>query len=94
MTDKSTIKKNLINQGYDIKTASIVASELVLVDDSLQPLVEKWLDGNETDYECHGYSIYGLKMSRGMTYPAALLTIDWLLKEPEKALASLKRGAR
>lgn len=27
-----------------------------------------------------------------MTYPAALLTIDWLIKEPEKAKKSLEKG--
>jgi hypothetical protein len=26
---------------------------------------------------------------RSMTYPAALLTIDWIIKEPDKALKSL-----
>ena len=26
---------------------------------------------------------------RGMAYPAALLTMDWLIKEPKKAIESL-----
>jgi hypothetical protein len=29
-----------------------------------------------------------------MKYPAALLTMDWLLKEPQKAKESLRRGLR
>ena len=29
-----------------------------------------------------------------MTYPAALLTIDWLIKEPENAIRSINRGIK
>jgi len=29
-----------------------------------------------------------------MTYPAALLTMDWLIKEPEQALKSLEKGIK
>jgi len=29
-----------------------------------------------------------------MTYPAALLTIDWLIKEPERAMRSINRGIK
>jgi hypothetical protein len=35
-----------------------------------------------------------LKLQYKLTYPAALLTMDWLIREPEKALASIKRGIR
>ena len=93
--NKDFIKEKLIHEGYNDKMAAAVASELVMVDRNLTPLVEKWLNNGETiDFESHGYSITGLMKSRGMTYPAALLTIDWLIKEPETALRSLKRGIR
>ena len=88
------IAKKLASQGYTSKAASMVAAEIVKVDNGLNPLVEKWLNGEEVDCESHGYSIFGLMKSRGMTYPAALLTIDWLIKEPEKALESLTKGNR
>ena len=35
-----------------------------------------------------------LRNKFGMTYPAALLTMDWLIKEPEKAIESINRGIR
>lgn len=88
------IKNKLIKQGYDSKPASMVAHEIINVDLLLQPVVDSWLSGEETDYSSHGYSIKGLMKSRGMTYPAALLTIDWLIKEPKKAIESLKKGNR
>lgn len=91
---KDSIIQRLINQGYDAKSASLVASELQNVTPSLRPLVEAWLNGEQRDYEAEGYTLQGLMDSRRMTYPAALLTIDWLLKEPAKARASLLRGMK
>ena len=35
-----------------------------------------------------------LQMERQMTYPAALLTMEWLINEPKIALKSLKRKIR
>ncbi len=91
---KDIIETKLKEQGYDSKSASLVAAELLKVDCSLNSLVEDWLNDKQTDFEAQGYTISGLMKSRGMTYPAALLTIDWLIKEPEKAINSLKRGVR
>lgn len=86
--------EKLTEQGYQSKTAEMVARELMNVDNSLSMLVVKWLKDEHTDFESHGYSISGLMKDRNMTYPAALLTIDWLIKEPEKALESLTRRKR
>lgn len=72
----------------------MVANEMINVDRRLLPLVEKWMNGENVDYSCHNYSIFELMKSRGMNYPAALLTIDWLIKEPEKAKKSLMKGIR
>lgn len=88
------IESKLKNEGYDSRNAGIVASELMKVESSLQSLVYKWLSGKEDDFETQGFSIFGLMHSRKMTYPAALLTIDWLLKEPEKAKQSITKGIK
>lgn len=91
---KDYIISKLIKQGYPAEASAIVAKELIHVNEVLQPIVNKWLNGEENDYECHGYSVLDLMKSRGMTYPAALLTIDWLIKEPEKAKKSIERGKK
>lgn len=88
------ITKKLTSQGYNSKAASMVATEIVKVDNQLKPLVERWMNGVEEDYESHGYSILGLMKARSMTYPAALLTIDWLIKDHENAIKSIERGIR
>lgn len=72
----------------------MVATELTKVSPSLQKLVRKWIAGEQLDYSSNGYSVFGLMKSRRMTYPAALLTIDWIIKEPDKAIASLKKGVK
>lgn len=86
--------KKLIEQGYQSKMAEMVAGELKNVDNSLSSYVVSWLKDEFTDFESHGYSISGLMKERNMTYPAALLTIDWLIKEPEAAKKSLNRGIK
>lgn len=91
---KDYIQNKLQKEGYPNKASAMVALELSNVDSRLIPLVEKWLDDNEEDYESQGYSIFGLMKSRRMTYPAALLTIDWLIKEPEAAKKSINKNIK
>lgn len=92
--DKKEIIKKLTDDGYDNRMAYMVASELILVDGALIPFLIKWMNGEEENFEVEGYSIRDLMHSRNMTYPAALLTLDWLVKDPQKAIESLKRGRR
>lgn len=91
---KDYIRNKLKKDGYPDKASAMVALELSNVDSQLIPLVEKWLNDNEENYESQGYNIFDLMKSRRMTYPAALLTIDWLIKEPEKAKKSLENGVK
>lgn len=68
--------------------------ELTKLDSTLLPILDNWiLDENalnDTDY--NGYSVASLCESFGMTFVGAILTIDWIIKEPEKALEALKNG--
>lgn len=86
----------LVDRGYGERDAKLVAHELTLLEAPLRPLIEKWLDNEHQmeDYEVEGLSVKSLMLRRRMNYPAALLTIDWLLKEPEEAKRSLSRGIK
>lgn len=89
--DKDTLVKNLIQKGYDEKSANLVAKDLLELDSPLNGYLRKWIEEEIiTDYTIDNYSIVGLMHERSMTYPAALSTMDWIIKEPEKALKSLK----
>ncbi len=92
---KEEVIKILIERGYPEKQAVPVASNLLNVDNQLQNGLHLWLTiGKETDYQIEGFKLSELKQKFDMTYPAALLTIDWLIKEPEMAIKGISRGIR
>ena len=80
---------------YTEKQAASVASDLLDVDEQLKDGLQHWLATNEEkDYEVADFKLSELKQQFDMTYPAALLTIDWLIKEPDLAMKAIKRGIR
>ena len=90
-----TIQDILIERGYPQKQAISIASDLQAIDPALQNGLQSWLaDQTETDYLIEGFKLSDLKQKFDMTYPAALLTMDWLIKEPELAKKSIQRGIR
>lgn len=89
------IQSTLIKGGYPEKQAQSVAKELIEVSSPLQPLLQSWItEGTENDFTAERFSILELKKRFNMTYPAALLSIDWVLKEPEIAIRAINRGIR
>ena len=85
----------LIKRGYTEKQAKSAASELAQIDPLLKEALGLWLkDETETDFHTEGFSILGLKEKYDMTYPAALLSIDWILKEPQLAISCINKGIR
>ena len=89
------IKEVLLERGYTDKQVNAVIYDLMIIDESLQEGFSLWLESEkETDYTIQGIALSELRNKFGMTYPAALLTMDWLIKEPEKAIESINRGIR
>lgn len=74
--------------------AVILCNELEKIAPILVPLLDRWIEVNDesdaTTY--HGYSINSLRTDYGMNFIAALLTLDWIIKEPATAAAVLKEG--
>ena len=90
-----TIQDILIERGFPEKQAFSVAVDLQAIDLALQNGLQSWLaDQTETDFLIEGFKLSDLKQKFDMTYPAALLTVDWLIKEPELAKKSIQRGIR
>ena len=80
---------------FDEEQAKIAMEKLYKISSSLTQGLNEWANnGNEMDYTIEGIKLSELKLQYKLTYPAALLTMDWLIREPEKALASIKRGIR
>ncbi len=94
--DKLKIQEILMQRGYSQRNAKLVADELQKVASQLTIFRDRWLEDGayNADYVVGGYSISRLCNERRMNYPAALLTLDWLIKEPKAALDSLNRGIK
>lgn len=82
--------------GFDETAAELMEKELSAVCDQLKPLVQKWLEtgaeDDDTMYE--GYSLNSLKQTYDMHFTGAVLTLDWLIREPEKAKAAILYGIK
>jgi hypothetical protein len=89
------IKDMLLQRGYRERNATIASKELVDISDKLTPILNEWLsDENcQKNYSVEGHSIQEF-LEGGMKYPAAILTLDWLIKDPKVALRSLTKGTR
>ena len=80
--------------GCNRAQAAMISEDLGRLDPRLRPLLDAWItDGKEDDdtlYE--GYSVNSLKDGMHMRFTGALLTLDWLLRDPQTARKALARG--
>lgn len=89
------MEETLIKRGYTQKQALLLSKELKDIDERLKPALDNWMkDETETEFMAEGFTILGLKQQYDMTYPAALLSIDWILKDPNNAVKCIKKGLR
>lgn len=89
------IIKILANKGYTERQAQVIGSDLAEISPKLELALQMWISKDiETDYIIDEFSIKGLMQKYNMKYPAALLSINWIIKEPEIAKAAIKRGIR
>lgn len=93
--NKQTIVSILVERGYNRANAAAVCEDLLRLEAPLVKIFRQWLDtGAEQDFLFRDYSIRYFMANWGMKFPAALLTMDWILKEPEKAIEELKNKIR
>ena len=78
----------------DEKTAERLESKLKGISKELKPILDMWLKSGieESDYQINGYSINSLVKNNGVQFTGALLTLDWLIREPKKAAMAIKKG--
>jgi hypothetical protein len=86
------LKKEL---NYSDHVAGITADDLLSISPQLKPALSKWLEKREiTNVEVSGLSIKHLMEQRGYTFPSALISMDWLLTEPDVAKKELSHEVR
>lgn len=89
------IINKLISVGYPEKAAKAISMELSQIDSSLNIALASWVDNEvETDMTIEGFTLSELQAKYKMSYPSALLTMDWLIKEPKLATMALTKGIK
>lgn len=89
------MKNELMNRlQCDEVTAERLEKRLTDISDTLQPYLKEWLETGQVDNDLtiNGYSVDRLMNTMGMKYTGALLTLDWLIREPELASEAIERG--
>ena len=81
---------------YTPVRADRIFNQLERADDDIQAAVSQWLDNavEPAIPSIDGWDVARLKSRLGKNTLAALLTIDWLRKEPQQALSALKEGIK
>ena len=80
----------------DEKQAEKLEKKLSAVDPILKPILNNWLENGieENDQVFNSFSINTLMKEHSLTFTGALLTLDWLLREPELATKAIKEGIK
>lgn len=93
------MKEKVINAlvtrlNYSLQKAGLLWNELAQMDEALFSVLLRWLDSgdgsDQVQYE--GYCVDSLCEDYGMNIISALLTLDWVIKEPEQAVSALREG--
>ncbi len=93
--NKEILIKLLEEENYSAHMVETTIAKL----DKLQPIIadsfESWLnEGKFPNIEVEGYSYRVLVDDYGMKPVGAFLTLDWLCRNPQKALLSLQKGIK
>lgn len=92
---ETQIYQGLLIKGYSEKQSLNLASQLSNLGDGLSQCLSEWLSfGKESDLEANGFSLVKLMANYKLKYPAALLTLDWVIKDPEVAIPTILKGIR
>jgi hypothetical protein len=93
MDEQKLIPRLMSEFDYPYQGAQLVVVKLQNSNQQIQTAFQIWWEGGELpDLTIEEYSVARLMNEHGMNPVAAFLTLDWLMREPEKAKASLRRG--
>ena len=93
--DKTLLVSALVkNGGIEPKNALPLADDLVGLKAPFDGFLERWLKdpSDSEDYELEGIRISELMDKVGLTYPAALSTMNWILDEGAVAVDYIRQS--
>lgn len=93
--ERNNIIMILCSQDYPDYMLEQTADKVENMNKSLMEAFEDWANnGNIPTIEVEGWSYKRLIEKFNMRPVAAFLALDWLIRDPEKASKSLKKGIR
>ena len=84
----------LMKVGYPEGIGKKIAHDLDSLSPELKPLWMAYMENNEeqADFSVGEFSIRKFMEKEKMNYIAAILTIDWFIKDPKSALEGYRKG--
>lgn len=94
MPERRELTERLTSEiGYPPAGAELVADKIEGLHPELRQAFARWWGTGEwPDVEIEGYTVERLVEERGLNPLAALLTLDWLRREPEAARTTIEHG--
>ena len=93
--DNVTIQQLLIDHAYPSHMIEQTIEKINRFQPKIKKAFEGWVtSGKEPNIEVQGYTFSQLRKDYGMKAIGAFITLDWLIRDPENATKSLKRGIR
>ena len=94
--DKERIKNILkLEYGYSDYEATATATDLCNIHPQLQSALSAWVDSRvEMNVSVSGFSTASLMKKKGFSYPAALIALDWIIEDPNTAIADLSSNIK
>lgn len=90
---KQKIKEKWPNDYTQEHTLGVTLEDIEKLSNTLRSEFEKFLETDELPkIEVQGWSLKRLTQEKSLHPVGAFLMLDWLQKEPEKAIRSLERG--
>lgn len=96
LTDKNAVIARLQSEwGYPTRGAELVADKLASLSGPLKELALRWWEtGAPITEEFHGYTMTSLKEKHGLSEVAAVLTLDFLIRDPDNARKQIAQGQK
>lgn len=93
--ERNKITSLLREQGYPEFMFERTADKVENLSPVLKDAFEQWVEyGIEPSFSVEGYSYQMLIEKYKMKPVGAFITLDWIIREPEKAIENLNRGIK
>lgn len=90
------IKEILLSRGCPANQVDTITAKIEKLSSQLKPAINEWLEHELMPVvDVDGYTTASLmEKFKGLQYPAAILLLDWLLKDPETAKQAINKGIK